>query len=46
MWEEIAYGQTDGQRLTNYYIDMLQFFSLTSGGLSSVSIEVQDQSES
>ena len=21
MWEEIAYGQTDGQRLTNYYID-------------------------
>ena len=21
MWEEIASGQTDGQRLTNYYID-------------------------
>ena len=24
MWEEIAYGQTDGQRLTNYYIDSYQ----------------------
>ena len=21
MWEEIASGHTDGQRLTNYYID-------------------------
>ena len=24
MWEEIAYGQTDGHTLTNYYIDRLK----------------------